>query len=184
MDEDQLVGVGVLVEIVLHALLRGGEHHMAVAIHEDRCPAREIVAHRREMEAFETAVAEHLLLRDVGGHAVMRLRLYDLGGGMAMIEERIVVGEALGGEKLLRIQGAVGLPELGVPLVRYVAQTMVVWHIECVLGFRSFSGEDKGGTYSERELEHGEEEDVLPLPLVDPIGEIAVVRHGRNDGQR
>jgi hypothetical protein len=65
---------------------------------------------------------------------------------MAVIEERIVVGEALGGEQLLRIQGAVGLPELGVTFVRNVAQTMVVWHIECVLGFRSFSGEDKGGT--------------------------------------
>jgi hypothetical protein len=44
---------------------------------------------------------------------------------MAMVEQGIVVGETLGGEELLRIEAAVGLPELGVPLVRYVSETVV-----------------------------------------------------------
>jgi hypothetical protein len=61
----------------------------------------------------------------------MRFGPDDLGGGMAMVKERIVVGEALCGEELLRIESAVGLPELGMALVRYAAKPMVVWHGGC-----------------------------------------------------
>jgi hypothetical protein len=51
-------------------------------------------------------------------------------------------------------------------------------------GFSVFFRGGQGRDGSKREFEHGEEEDVLPLPLVDPIDEIAVVRHGGSDGQR
>jgi hypothetical protein len=49
------------------------------------------------------------------------LDLVGLGGGRVVVEEARLAGEALDSEQLLGVQAAIGLPELGVALVRLLA---------------------------------------------------------------
>ena len=63
MHKDQLIGIGVLVKIVLHAVLRGSQHDLAIAVHQHRLAAGQEIRDRLDLKALEAAVFQHLLLR-------------------------------------------------------------------------------------------------------------------------
>ncbi len=80
------------------------------------------------MKSLEAAVFEHAFFGDIGRHADRLVGSDDACRRMAVIKQRIVVGEAFGTEELLGIQASIRLPELGMTLMRDLSQAMIMGH--------------------------------------------------------
>ena len=84
------------------------------------------------MKSLEAAVFEHAFFGDIGRHADRLVGSDDACWRMAVIKQRIVVGEAFGAEELLGVERSISFSELGVTLMGDLSQPMIVWHdVEC-----------------------------------------------------
>ena len=127
VNEDQLVAVRIAVPVV-HRLHRSHDRDAQVRVGQQRHPAPDGVAGRPDARRPYQPVPQRALwlvaqLVPVGGEDA-----FDLGRRPDVIEERLDAGEAMDAHHLLVVQGAVGLPELRVALVRHLAAPDVVAH--------------------------------------------------------
>lgn len=126
VDEDHFVGIGIFEEVAGHALARRGEDDAAVVVDEYGLAGGEVVVFRLDAEPLEAAVFELFVVYGFGRYGVRFAGLHDLGGRIAMVQNGVGIAEALGREQLFVVEAAVGLAELDVPLVWYLAKAVVV----------------------------------------------------------
>lgn len=128
VDEDHLIGIGILVEVAGYAVLRRGQYDMHVVIDQHGNAAVEVVFLRRNFKAVEAAVLEHFFLGDLWRYRYRFFGFNDLRGRVDVVEQGRIVGEAFGGKKLLGIKAAIGLAELGMALMGYLTQLVIIRH--------------------------------------------------------
>jgi hypothetical protein len=87
MYEDDLICVGILEKIVLHAVAWGRQYDMAVVVHKYRHAGCQVIGCRCDMESLKTTMFEHALFGDLGGYADGLIGGYDAGWRMAVVEQ-------------------------------------------------------------------------------------------------
>ena len=121
MDEEQLVALGVAVE--RGHLLSGPRHRDdTLAVVHQRVAALDQIALRRYVRRLQVVVPVDLLRPLALADGAMPRDARHPRRRVLVIEQRVDAAEALLAEQLLAVEAAVRLAELGVPLVRHLAQ--------------------------------------------------------------
>ena len=126
VDENDLIGIGILEEVIRHTLARRRQDDLAIIIDQHRLSALEVIVFRLDAKAFQAAVLELFILNYFGNHRKGVADLNDLGGRVAMVEQGGEVAKAFGREELLVVELATRLSELGVPFSRHLSKAIVV----------------------------------------------------------
>src|SRR5439155_5296036 len=127
VDVEHLVGHAIAIERARrHRLGRAHDAHDHVAVVEERDAAGRDVAVRGERERLHEPVAVDTVVGRLEAQVAHGLDVMRLRRRHDVVEEGAAPGEALDPEELLRVQPAVGPPELRVPLLRHLAAADVV----------------------------------------------------------
>src|SRR4051794_18716938 len=132
VDEDDLVALAVTEEVV-HRPGRPAERDLDVVVPHQDAPAGDLVALGRRVERLEVAVPVLLRHPLVALDRLEAAELHDAAGGVEVVEDRLVAGEALEPHHLFGEERSV-LPELDVALARDVAEALVERHPKTVSG--------------------------------------------------
>lgn len=129
VHEPDLVGLGVAIEKV-HALRRARHAEGDVVVAEKGPARRDRIAAVGHAFGGERAVADGAEGGVFDGLRLHELCLHDPRRQEVMVEDGLDAVKSLQAHQLLAVERAVGLAELGVPLVGDLAETVVVAHEE------------------------------------------------------
>ena len=128
VDEQHLVGLGILVEVILHRLLWSCHSDRTIVVDEKDLAAVEEVCLRSNIETevgpvFDIDIGDHL-----GAYIDAFTNRFYQGRRIEVIDVRVDIGKSLGTDQFFRIEGAIRLPELRMALMWDLAQLIIMRH--------------------------------------------------------
>jgi hypothetical protein len=101
---------------------------MQVVIDQDGFLAQDVIVFRCYLESLEAVWLEETLLYHLGFPGKWLAGLLDECRRIEVVNQRVNVAESVRGKQLFRVKGAIGFSELGMALMGYLAQAMVLGH--------------------------------------------------------